>query len=103
MLSDVEDSTVILIHLLCHEIDLFIKDNLPNISRENLKAFKQIYYRSSALKDKIEKGKKFTKYFENLDLLLEDLRRISLIMMPIILAASEIMMHEVLHNPIMSN
>ena len=58
-LTEIDDETIVKTFLLCHEIDLYIKDNSPDIDPENLKAFKKIYYKSSALKTKIQNGQTF--------------------------------------------
>jgi hypothetical protein len=97
VLTEIPPSAIKEIQMLCHGISTYMKDQKPNIEEDNLKAFNKIYARSSALVIKIkEKKQGTTKFFEELQKLLADLKNISLALIPAVVIATEVIQSNIL-------
>lgn len=91
--TDIGPEVVIAIQLLCHEIHIYIIDHNPAIDSENIEAFYSIYERCNALVNKIKYDQNSTReYFNYLRLLIDDLTRIWLGILPLMVIANEMMM-----------
>jgi hypothetical protein len=87
------------IQSLCYEIYTYINDNLPNIEEDNLNAFYTIFDRNNALVTKLQqKEQGTTQFYRDLRILIADLRRISLALIPTVTIANQVLQSNFLTN-----